>query len=751
MATRQRRDRSDSVDKELTDLFRIALERNNAIGKEIAVIAVGGYGRAELSPGSDLDIVILHNDAIDNLPDIVNAFLYPLWDSGRAIDHSVRNRSEMKSAIASDHKVAMGLLNARFIAGNQTFAHRVVSDISTQAKKKMSTFLPELRAITHERHQRQGELAYLLEPDLKEARGGLRDVTLIRAISDCLEITVPFDRVANAESSLLNIRDALHEVSGRNKDQLYFVEQDKVADLLQLTNADELMAEVARSARTIDYVLELMWHHIDHQKDKNFLKFKKAKARSLELGLNLESNEVVIADSFKIADDPVIALRAAATAAQLGVPLSLGSCERLAREMVDLPTPWPKTAREELVRLIGAGASMVRVWEALEQEGVISRIFPEWKHLRSLPQRNVLHRHTVDRHMVETAVKAAALTRSVHRPDLLLIAALFHDLGKGFAERDHSEYGAELMAPLAVRLGFADDEVNILTLLVKHHLLLSAIATRRDLDDPATITTVTSVIPDAQTLELLHALSIADGEATGKAAWSDWKATLVSSLVNRCQAAMSGILPAQQRDLSNEDIVRAESGKLHVALRAGDDDFIIDIVIPDRTGVLALVAGVLSAARCNVRSARTRSYAQSAVMTWNVVVDEHLTPPSEADLKALLTDALNGKLDIPSRIAERIRNFRLLPGIPVPPPMVEVLNDAATGATVVEVRMHDRPGLLYSIASAITATKVEIKAAIVSTLGAEAFDSLYITELNGEALSGERAQSIAKELQEKLQ
>ena len=140
--------------------------------------------------------------------------------------------------------------------------------------------------------------------------------------------------------------------------------------------------------------------------------------------------------------------------------------------------------------------------------------------------------------MVETAVRAAALTRSVHRPDLLLIAALFHDLGKGFAERDHSDYGAELMAPLAVRLGFADDDVNILTLLVKHHLLLSATATRRDLDDPATISTVTSAIPDAQTLELLHALSIADGEATGKAAWSDWKATLVSSLVHRCQAAM---------------------------------------------------------------------------------------------------------------------------------------------------------------------------------------------------------------------
>ena len=132
MATRQRRDRSDSVDKELTDLFRVALESNDAVGKEIALIAVGGYGRAELSPGSDLDIVILHNDAIDNLREIVNAFLYPLWDSGRAIDHSARNLSEMKSAIANDLKVALGALNARYIAGNQNFVSRVIADISTQ-------------------------------------------------------------------------------------------------------------------------------------------------------------------------------------------------------------------------------------------------------------------------------------------------------------------------------------------------------------------------------------------------------------------------------------------------------------------------------------------------------------------------------------------------------------------------------------------------------------------------------------------
>lgn len=225
--------------------------------------------------------------------------------------------------------------------------------------------------------------------------------------------------------------------------------------------------------------------------------------------------------------DPVIGLRAAASAAQLGLPISMDSLARLGESLSSgigaLPNPWPREARENLIALIGAGSAMVQIFEALDQEEIIFHWIPEWKNVRSLPQRNVLHRHTVDRHMVETAVHAAALTRQVHRPDILLFSALFHDIGKG-SEEDHSERGERLIAPIAARIGFSDSDIATIKILVKQHLLLSATATRRDLDDPATIASVLDVIPDLQTLELLHALSIADGEATGRAAWTDWKA-----------------------------------------------------------------------------------------------------------------------------------------------------------------------------------------------------------------------------------
>ena len=385
---------------------------------------------------------------------------------------------------------------------------------------------------------------------------------------------------------------------------------------------------------------------------------------------------------------------------------------------------------------------MVQVFEALDQEEVLFAWIPEWKAVRSLPQRNVLHRHTVDRHMVETAVHAAALTRKVHRPDLLLFSALFHDIGKG-TEEDHSERGERLIEPLALRIGFSIDDIATIKLLVKHHLLLSATATRRDLDDPATITSVAEVIPDLQSLELLHALSIADGEATGRAAWSDWKASLVAELVKRVEKAITDNTVAQQPELTDAQRARAESGVLSVSIEDRGDVYAIEIVVPDSTGLLSIVAGVLNVMRLDVRSARTKSVAQAAVMEWIVIPDPHAPALTQEKLHQELARALENKSSLASRIQERIDTYAQLPTIPVPAPVVETFMDAATDATIIEVRSHDQPALLFRIGDAITRSNIDIRSAIVTTLGAEAIDTLYVSEIGGGPLSAERANEVA--------
>jgi [protein-PII] uridylyltransferase len=431
----------------------------------------------------------------------------------------------------------------------------------------------------------------------------------------------------------------------------------------------------------------------------------------------------------------------------------MDSLERLSSTLktgvANLPNPWPRDARENLISLIGAGSAMVQIFEALDQEEIIFEWIPEWRAVRSLPQRNVLHRHTVDRHMVETAVQAAALTRKVHRPDLLLFSALFHDIGKG-TEEDHSERGAALIAPLAMRIGFSDSDIKTIQLLVKHHLLLAATATRRDLDDPATITAVADEIPDLQTLELLHALSIADGEATGRAAWTDWKASLVAELVKRVELAITDNTVAQQPELTEDQRVKADSGELSVSIEDRESVYAIEIVIPDSTGILSTVAGVLNLLRLDVRSARTKSVGNSAVMEWIVIPDPHAPLLEESKLREELNKALKSRATLSERIQARIDAYAELPAIPVPDPIVEIFLDAATDATIIEVRSHDRPALLFGIGDAITRCSVDIRSAIVTTLGAEAIDTLYVTEIEGGPLTPERADEVALRLRAAL-
>jgi [protein-PII] uridylyltransferase len=348
--------------------------------------------------------------------------------------------------------------------------------------------------------------------------------------------------------------------------------------------------------------------------------------------------------------------------------------------------------------------------------------------------------------MVETAVHAAALTRKVHRPDLLLFAALFHDIGKG-SEEDHSIRGERLIAPLATRIGFPESDITIIKLLVKHHLLLSSTATRRDLDDPATIQLILSEIPDLNTLELLHALSIADGEATGSAGWSDWKATLVSDLVFRVKKAMTGSSTvAEQPEIDEEQLRIAETGVLQVKLEQRENGYSIEIISPDKPGLLSLVAGVLNSSRLDVKSARTKSHANSAVMTWIVTPEPHAPDVSAEYLRTEIESAYRDVTHIEEKLIARAEAYSSIPTIPVPEPVIEIFNDGATDATIIEVRSHDRPGLLFRIGAGITQSRVDIRSAIVTTLGAEAIDTLYVTEISGGPLSEQRAQEVATRL-----
>ncbi|WP_282694118.1 [protein-PII] uridylyltransferase [Streptomyces sp. CC208A] len=771
----------------LTDDWLAGLFAAAAPPRGTALVAVGGYGRGELSPRSDLDLLLLHDGTADKaaVAALADRLWYPVWDLGLALDHSVRTPAQARATAADDLKVQLGLLDARPLAGDTGLAAALRSTVLADWRNQAVRRLPELAELCRDRAERSGELRFLLEPDLKEARGGLRDAQALRAVAASWLADAPRHGLDTARRRLLDTRDALHLATGRATDRLALQEQDAVAKELGLLDADTLLREVYEAAGTVTYASDVTWREVGR-----VLKARSARPRLRTLlggrtgagkqpvertplaeGVVEMDGEAVLARSARPDRDPVLPLRAAAAAAQHGLPLSPHAVRHLAATAPPLPVPWPAEAREALVTLLGAGAPAVSVWEALEAEGLVTRLLPDWERVRHRPQRNPVHTWTVDRHLVETAVRAASLTRRVGRPDLLLVAALLHDIGKGWPG-DHSTAGETIARDLAARVGFDRTDTATVATVVRHHLLLVDTATRRDLDDPATVEAVATAVGTVGTLELLHALTEADALATGPAAWSAWRASLVADLVKR----VTGLLAGEPLPDPEAAAPSAEQERLAVeALRTGEPVLALHtqpvpesdepepvgvelvIALPDQPGVLPAVAGVLALHRLTVRAADLRAVdlptelgtGSVLVLDWRVAA-EYGSLPQEHRLRADLLRALDGSLDIPARLAEREAAYPRRRGVAAPPPRVTVAPAESRLATVLEVRAQDAPGLLHRIGHALEGAAVRVRSAHVSTLGANAVDTLYVTRPDGSLLPDEEAIDLARALEEAL-
>ncbi|MEV0374298.1 [protein-PII] uridylyltransferase [Streptomyces sp. NPDC050636] len=780
----------------LTDGWLAALLAGAATASGVhgaALVAVGGYGRGELSPRSDLDLLLLHDGRADAgaVAALADRLWYPVWDLGLDLDHSVRTPAEARTAAREDLKVQLGLLDARHLAGDPELTAAVRTAAYADWRETAPKRLPELHDLCQDRAERQGELQYLLEPDLKEARGGLRDATALRAVAASWLADAPRGGLEAARTRLLDTRDALHLVTGRATDRLSLQEQTQVADALGLLDADALLRQTYESARTISYAADVTWREVGRVLRARSVKpllrgllngrtTGKGERSPLAEGVVELDGEAVLARTARPERDPVLVLRAAAAAAQAGLPLAVHAIRRcnLAAAARPLPVPWPAEAREQLVTLLGAGAHTVPVWESLEAEGLVTRLLPDWERVRCRPQRNPVHTWTVDRHLVETAVRASALTRRVHRPDLLLIAALLHDIGKGWPG-DHSVAGETIARDVATRLGFGTRDVAVIATLVRHHLLLIETATRRDLDDPETVGAVADAVGSVGTLELLHALTEADALATGPAAWSAWRGGLVADLVKRVAAQLAGEAVPEGRTTDEPTaeqerlaIEAARTGGPVLALHTRDEAPADDapapdsgqepvgvellIAVPDQPGVLAAAAGVLAVHRLTVRAADLRTLdpigeGPVLLLSWRVAA-EYGSLPQAVRLRADLVRALDGSLDISARLAERERAYaRRSRAVLAPPPRVAVAPGTSRTATVIEVRAQDAHGLLHRIGRALEDAGVSVRSAHISTLGANAVDAFYVTDTKGAPLPADQAAAVARGVQSALE
>jgi [protein-PII] uridylyltransferase len=588
-----------------------------------------------------------------------------------------------------------------------------------------------LRELTTHRWRQQGELAFLLDGDLKEARGGLRDVRVLRGVGYAQVADAWRPQVRAGFTRLLDVRDGLHLVAGRRRDRLFVQDLEDVAVLLGLSGPEALRRRIADDARTIAYAVDDSLRAAERwvaSQRHGGRRGAPAVRAPVAPDVVAQDGEVVLArNAVGPTVDPTLSLRVAAAAARHGLRISPVTLEWLARHCPPLPRPWPDPALTAFTQLLGTGPALVSTWEACDRFGLITAWLPEWARVRSAPQHNPVHRYTLDRHLIEAVAAAARYARDVARPDLLFIGALLHDIGKGLPG-DHSVVGVNVASALAEAVGLPPDDVAAIGRLVRWHLLLPEVATRRDLGDPQTVRHVADTVGDVETLELLHALSRADAVATGPAAWSAWKERLVADLVTRVRAALvTGTVAPPPASSTRPSPLAA--GSLPAVEIAPDR---VTVAAPDRIGLLAAIAGCLTLHRLDVVSADTATTtvndAQVAVVSCRVQPRD-ASGPDRRRLAGDLNRAVSGELDVDSALAARVRStLRPRGGTEreAPPPKVVWAVDRATDATILELRAADDAGLLYRVAHALELVGANVRSARISTLGSDVVDAFYL-------------------------
>jgi [protein-PII] uridylyltransferase len=739
----------------LSDAYDAWLQNLAVLPPNVALVAVGGLGRREQAPYSDLDLVLLHDGKVDGLGAVADRIWYPIWDSGVGLDHSVRTPEQAVSVAKDDLKAILGLLDIRHLAGDAGLTGRVRASVLDVWRASAEKRLGELRELSIARWNINGEAAFLLEPNLKDSRGGLRDAQQLHALAAAQLVDYPL-RVREAYPILLDIRGELHKVTGRSEDVLRKQEHDTVAEALGIQNdevddrRDIVLRRVNEAARVIAHAQDAAWRRVDGARATRPRRrlFGGKPTGPVRVGLAqdvvAQNGEVVLARDADPWADPGLLARVARAAAENDLPIAPFTLERLATELAPIPEPWPAALLHDFVSTLGTGRPAIHVLESLDDAGLLARLIPEWEAVRCRAQHNPVHRFTVDRHLLETAAEGVAREGDLVRPDLLLLGCLLHDIGKGFPGQDHSVTGAVHAAEILSRMGVVGDDAAVVISMVRHHLLLPDTATRRDPDDPRTIGLVTDAVGDSvELLSMLHALAKADAAATGPAAWSKWKGDLIATLVQRTKAVMRGAAPLEQvPELDEERRVLAEAGELAVHVRDGE----VVVAVPDAVGVLYRTAGVLALHLLDVREASIRTHAGMAVNRF-VVEPRFGRMPDPALVREDLARAMTGSLGLIDKLREKERTYgRRTPEAERRSPAVLWFEDEATDATILEFRGEDEIGLLCRITAALERCGVDVRSARVSSVAGSVVDAFYVTDRDGQLLPETARPAIEKEL-----
>ncbi|QPZ93282.1 [protein-PII] uridylyltransferase [Thioclava electrotropha] len=827
-------------------VLRIATERLHPSGtrteaERFAVLAVGGYGRAEMAPHSDVDLLFLTPYKVTPWAEsVIESMLYMLWDLKLKVGHSSRTLDDCIRLGREDITIRTALLEHRCVGGDEKLAEalslRLRHDLFEGSEAEFIEAKLEERS---QRHRRQGGQRYVLEPNVKEGKGGLRDLQTLYWIGkyihhvgrarELMKIGAfspeEYETFHEAENYLWAVRCHLHLISGRASDQLTFDMQVEVAermgyrDLAGRRAVEVFMQDYFRHATAVGDVTRIFLTKLEaqHVKSAPMLQRIFRRRRKLKAPYCEENGRINVADEKAFLSDPVNLLRLFEEGLRSGM-LIHPDAMRLVSANLDLIDDKVRNNREAqriFLDLLLKHGNPERALRRMNELGVLAAFIPEFEPIVAMMQFNMYHSYTVDEHTIQVVSTLAQIERGELVEDLplsshileeginrkvLYVALLVHDIGKGRPE-DHSILGAKIARKVAPRLGLNQEDSETVEWLVRHHLLMSDVAQKRDLSDPRTIRDFAKRVKSRKRLDLLTVLTVCDIRGVGPNVWNNWKATLLRKLHSETAMALEHGLEAVNREQRTDEAKRAlrevleaddnwDKAQIRAELARhyapywqalatinheifarllrdlGDDEIRIDLhpdddhdatrvsfALADHPGIFSRLSGALALVGANVVDARTYTSKDgyATAVFWVQDAEGH---PYEASkltrLRGMIEKTLKGEvvareaLKDRDKLKKREREFKF-------PTHITIDNEGSDIYTIIEVDTRDRPGLLYDLTRALASNNISISSAVIATYGAQVVDSFYVKDMFGLKLhSKPRQEALEKKLMDAI-
>ena len=794
---------------------------NRSTGEQMVLLAVGGYGRGEMAPFSDVDIAFVtpYKPTVW-CEQVIESMLYSLWDLGMKVGHSSRSIAEMIRMAKEDLTVRTALLEARYVWGDRAVydeaRNRFGEDV---VKDSARTFVAQKLAEREERHKRMGDSRYVVEPNVKEAKGGLRDlhtlfwigkyVNRVDSVAGLVDagLLTPQElrQFQKAENFLWAVRCHLHRITKREEDRLTFDLQLEISRAMNFTGragrsgVERFMRYYFLMAKMVGDVTAVFLAHLDDQwaaRGRRFLPSFFRRPRQLD-GFVLERGRIAIPDDAFFQEDPVRLLEMFSLAERNGLAIHPSAMIAARRDapLIDHAIRKDPRANAFFMDVLTSPRDPETVLRWMNEASVFGRFVPEFGRVVAQMQFDMYHHYTVDEH----TIRAVGLLGRIERGELLedhplstdlmgklisrrvlYVAVLLHDIAKGRGG-DHSILGAEVAQTLCPRLGLSPGETDMVAWLVRHHLLMSATAFKRDLSDYKTIMDFTDVVQSAERLRLLLMLTVVDIRAVGPGVWNSWKRQLLTELYSSAEE----VLRLGHKSNGRKEKIAAKQQMLRAALDVSDSQFarlakrlpesywiaevedilvhnarhmlaagkeplsiaaevypergatLVTVYAADHPGLFYRIAGAIHLAGGSIIDARIHTLRDGMAMD-NFLVQDPLGRPFDSPdqldrIRRAIEDALANKQKLQPKLAARplprtrAEAFEIAPNVLID-------NKASNRFTVLEIHARDKPALLFNLAYALFQLKVTVHSAHISTYGERAVDTFYITDLLGEKI-----------------